>query len=66
MDNIKAYRILYPATHCVCIMHDIVFNEEQGWTWGKMVDHGLTSMTKDFIIDYVHFEGAEELADLLH
>jgi hypothetical protein len=26
------------------IMHDIMFDEERGWTWGKMVDDGLTSM----------------------
>jgi hypothetical protein len=57
-EGVKAYRILDPATQRVRISRDIVFDEGRGWAWDKAVDDGLTSTLRDFVVDYVHFEGA--------
>lgn len=56
-EGVKAYRILDPATQRVRISRDVVFDEGRGWTWDKAVDDGSTSTLRDFVIDYVHFEG---------
>jgi hypothetical protein len=65
-EGIKAYRILDPVTQHVRISRDIVFDEGRGWAWDKAVDDGSTLILRDFVVDYVHFEGAEELAAHLH
>lgn len=56
-EGVKAYRILDPATQRIRISRDVVFDEGRGWTWDKAVDDGSTSTLRDFVIDYVHFEG---------
>jgi hypothetical protein len=69
-DGVKAYCILKPVTQRVPIARDVVFDEGRGWAWDKVVDDGSTSMINDFVIEYVHFEGAclliAKLATLLH
>jgi hypothetical protein len=57
-DGVKAYRILDLVTQRVRIARDIVFDEGRGWAWDKVVDDGSTSTISDFVIEYVHFEGA--------
>jgi hypothetical protein len=37
---------------------DVVFDEGQGWAWDKAVDDSSTPTYDNFIIEYVHFEGA--------
>jgi hypothetical protein len=37
---------------------DVVFDEGQGWIWGKAVDDGSTPTFDNFTVEYVHFEGA--------
>jgi hypothetical protein len=37
-EGAKAYHVLDPATRRVHITRDVVFDEGQSWTWGKMVD----------------------------
>ena len=43
-----------------------MFDEGRDWTWDKAVDDGSASTLRAFIIDYVHLEGAGELAARLH
>uniref|UniRef100_A0ACD5W1Z2 Uncharacterized protein n=1 Tax=Avena sativa TaxID=4498 RepID=A0ACD5W1Z2_AVESA len=57
-EGSKAYRILDPKAQRVRTARDVVFNEGRGWTWDKAVDDGSTSTYDDFIVEYVHFEGA--------
>jgi hypothetical protein len=57
-EGSKAYRILDPKTQRVRTARDVVFNEGRGWTWDKVVDDGSTPTYDDFIVEYVHFEGA--------
>jgi hypothetical protein len=57
-EGVKAYRILDPATQRDRISRDVVFDEGRGWAWDKTVDDGSTSTLRDFVVDYVHFEGA--------
>uniref|UniRef100_A0ACD5ZKI0 Uncharacterized protein n=1 Tax=Avena sativa TaxID=4498 RepID=A0ACD5ZKI0_AVESA len=57
-EGSKAYRILDPKTQRVRTARDVVFNEGRGWAWDKAVDDGSTPTYDDFIVEYVHFEGA--------
>jgi hypothetical protein len=56
-EGVKAYRILDPAIQRVRIFQDIVFDEGRGWASDKAVDDGSTSTLRDFVVNYVHFEG---------
>ncbi|KAK3121821.1 hypothetical protein QOZ80_8BG0661360 [Eleusine coracana subsp. coracana] len=57
-DGVMGYRILDPRTQRVRVARDVVFDKGRGWAWGKTVDDGTLSTTSDFIVEYVHFEGA--------
>jgi hypothetical protein len=57
-EGSKACRILDPGTQRVRTTRDVVFDEGQGWTWDKAVDDGSTPTYDNFIVEYVHFEGA--------
>jgi hypothetical protein len=57
-EGSKTYRILDPGTQRVRTMRDVVFDEGQGWTWGKAVDVGSTPTYDNFTVEYVHFKGA--------
>jgi hypothetical protein len=61
----KVYRILNPGTQHMRMTHDIVFNEGRGWAWDKAVDDGLTLTYDNFIVEYVHFEGARGVGSSL-
>jgi hypothetical protein len=57
-EGSKAYRILDPRTQRVRTTRDIVFDEGRGWAWDKAVDDGSTPTYDNFIVEYIHFEGA--------
>jgi hypothetical protein len=57
-EGLKAYRILDPGTQHVRTTHDVVFDEGRGWAWDKAVDDGSTPTYDNFIVEYIHFEGA--------
>jgi hypothetical protein len=57
-EGSKAYRILDPGTQRVRTMRNAVFDEGREWTWDKAVDDGSTPTYDNFIVEYVHFEGA--------
>jgi hypothetical protein len=54
----KAYRILDPMKQLVRIVRDVVFDKGRGWVWDKVVDDGSTSTINDFVVEYLHFDGA--------
>jgi hypothetical protein len=58
VEGSKAYRILNPGTQRVCMTRDVVFDEGRGWIWDKAVDDDSTPTSDNFIIEYIHFEGA--------
>jgi hypothetical protein len=55
-EGSKAYHILNPGTQRVRTTHDVVFDEDRGWTWDKAVDNDSTLMYDNFTVEYVHFE----------
>jgi hypothetical protein len=57
-EGLNAYCILDPGTQHVCMTHDVVFDEGRGWAWDKAVDDGSTLTYDNFIIEYIHFNGA--------
>ena len=57
-EGSKVYRILDPKTQRVRTSRDVVFNEGQGWAWGKEVEDSSTPTYDDFTVEYVHFEAA--------
>jgi hypothetical protein len=58
VEGSKDYRILDPGTQRVRTTRDVVFDEGRGWAWDKAVYDGLTLTYDNFIVEYVHFEGA--------
>jgi hypothetical protein len=57
-EGSKTYRILDPGTQRVHMTCDVVFDEGRGWAWDKTVDDDSTPTYDNFIVEYVHFEGA--------
>jgi hypothetical protein len=51
-DGAKSYRILNPATQCVWVSRDVVFNKSHGWDW-KKEGGSPTPMDEDFIVKHL-------------
>jgi len=59
-EGAKAYRLLDPATRCVRVARDVVFDEGRGWAWDKAVDDESATTLSDFTVEYAWAGGAEE------
>ena len=59
-EGAKAYRVLDPATRCVRVARNVVFEEGCGWAWDKAVDDGSATSLRDFTIEFAWAGGAEE------
>jgi hypothetical protein len=47
----KAYRVYNPATRCVHVSRDVVFNESASWDWSEH-EAEAASGGKEFVVEY--------------
>ena len=49
-DGVKGYRLLDPATRCVRVARDVIFDEDRGWDWAA---GGSEYSSSNFDVEYI-------------